>query len=158
PNSVVARLDRGKAYQASGRNDLAIADLTEAIRGGDSLKAPGQVWTTASVSPNARLAEAYVSRGRAYQAKHNNHRAIAAYTQATQLDSGNRGAYALRAHAYSESHQYDRAIGDWTRLIMLAPQNDEYYFERGMSYFGKKDYDRALADFGDVVRLKPNNA
>jgi tetratricopeptide (TPR) repeat protein len=156
--SVVARLNRGKAYQAKGSNDQAIADLTEAIRGSDSLRSPGQVWTTASVSPDSRLAEAYLYRGNAYLAKNDNDTAIADYTQAIQLNSKLWSGYFYRARAYNAKHDYDRAVADWTRLILVMPDVGGLYRERGVNYFATKYYDRAMADFNEAIKLDSKDA
>src|SRR6185437_6662510 len=137
PNSALARLNRGKAHQAKGNNDQAIVDLTRAIRDADSLRAPEQGFTAASVSPNARLAEAYLARGKAYRAKNDNDTAIADFTQATQLDPSNPFPYAARAYAYTAKHEYDRAITDWDGLIARAPDIGGLYRERGLNYFAK---------------------
>ena len=81
-----------EAYRRDGPN--AIADYTDVI----------------SLNPDTTiLSNAYYNRGRACWKKGDNDRAIADYTKAIELDSGDSHFYLARGVVYHSQQEYDRA-------------------------------------------------
>src|SRR5260370_73981 len=102
--SPIADNNRGVAYGATGDNDHAIADYSDAIR------------------LNPKVAGAYANRGRAYRAKGDNDHAIADYTKAIKLDPKLANAYDNRGRAYRAKGENDRATRDFKEAIRLDPK------------------------------------
>jgi Flp pilus assembly protein TadD len=141
PATAKASYDSGTAYYFKKEYDLAIADLTQAIR----------------LDPN--YAGAYRYRGRAYYEKKDYDLAIADFTQAIKLTPNDGYTYNDRGKAYIGKKDYDLAIADLTQAIKLNPNDNNNYYYRGIAYYeGKKDYDRAIADFTDTIKRVSGNA
>ena len=101
------------------------------------------------------LAIAYVNRGGGYDQKGDIARAIADFSEAIKLDSGNAAAYYNRGTVYAKKGDLDRAIADFTKGIELDPKDADAYYNRGLTYDHKGDYDRAIADYSKVIELDP---
>ena len=122
------------------RLDMAIADLSEAIR-----LAPHQ-------------AAAYNNRGLAWTSKKEYHRAIADFTEAIHLDPNYALAYCNRGLALYATKDFDRAIADHSEGIRLDRHYTQAYQDRALAWYGKKEYDKAIADHGVAISLDPTSA
>ena len=69
-----------------------------------------------------RIADAYVTRGLAYQEQGNLDRAIADYNEAIRLNPKNVQAYINRGSAYSGRRDFKRALADLNQAIKLDPK------------------------------------
>lgn len=136
----LAYYSRGRARHYRGDNDLAIADLGEAIRRKPS------------------FAFAYMTRGTAYLAKQDYDVAIADYSEAIRVNPDYSEAYQSRGSAYLAKKDYDRAIADLGESIRRKPDYVVAYIVRGSTYYAKKDFDRAIADFNEAIRRQPDNS
>jgi len=97
----------------------------------------------------------YVDRGIEYTDIGNYVSAIAAFSEAIELDPDYSAAYYFRGDAYCDKGDFDLAIADYTEMIRV--EQAEYYFKRGNAYYRKKDYDLAITDYNKVISLKPDN-
>ena len=103
---AVAYNNRGDAYRATGRSDLAIADFDQAI----------------ILDPN--YAHAYYNRGNAYgDDKGDLSRAIADFSETIRLNPNLVAAYFNRARAYLYSGDSAKALADMDHAAGLAPKD-----------------------------------
>jgi lipoprotein NlpI len=137
---AVAYSNRGRAYDAKGDGDRALADYNEAIR----------------LDP--KYARAYNDRGVSYNVKRDYDRAIADFNAAIRLDPKYAAAYSNRGNAYDGKNDDDRAIADYSEAVRLDPKVWFAYNNRGNAYTKKGDHDRAIADYNEAVRLDPKYA
>ncbi len=96
--------------------------------------------------------------------------AIAAYTEAIELDPTLAEAYHRRGVARMSSAVYDDAtvIEDQTKAIALRPDYPEAYYERAAAHLSmavkqdgqvvKEDLERAVGDLTRAMELEPTNA
>lgn len=140
PEAVGSLLNRARIYNQRHDYDRAIADVNQAFEGGlsDYGKRVG-----------------YGERGYAYQAKGDNDRAIADYTESIRLDANNIAAFAARGIAYFTKGDVDRAIADYDRAITLDPKYAVAYYNRSNAYGAKGDLDRVIADSSQAIVLYP---
>src|SRR5262245_60058513 len=140
PKAGGSLLNRAHIYNQRRDYDRAIADVNRAFEGGlsDYGKRVG-----------------YGERGYAYQAKGNNDRAIADYTDSIQLNADNYVALTARGNAYHAKGDLDRAIADYDRAIALDPKYVLAYYNRCLAYREKGDLDRTIADCGQAITLYP---
>jgi tetratricopeptide (TPR) repeat protein len=141
PKAVGSLLNRSHIYNQRRDYDRAIADANQAFDGGlsDYGKRVG-----------------YGERGYAYQAKGDNDRAIADYTDGIQLDANNKVALTARGNAYLAKGDPDRATADYDRVIALDPKYAIAYYNRSLAHRTKGDLDRVIADCSEAIALYPN--
>src|SRR4051812_20839851 len=140
PKAVGSLLNRSHIYNQRHHYDRAIADANQAFEGGlsDYGKKVG-----------------YGERGYAYQAKGDNDRAIADYTDSIQLNANNNVALTARGNAYLAKGDLDRAIADYDQVIALDPKYAIAYYNRSLAYRAKGDLDRVIADCSQAIALYP---
>jgi tetratricopeptide (TPR) repeat protein len=140
PKAVGSLLNRSHIYNQRRDYDRAIADANRAFEGGlsDYGKQVG-----------------YGERGYAYQAKGDNDRAIADYTDSIRLDANNNVALIARGNAYLAKGDPDRAIGDYDHVIARDPKYAIAYNNRALAYRAKGDLDRVIADCSQAIALYP---
>ncbi|KWV53940.1 hypothetical protein AS156_08020 [Bradyrhizobium macuxiense] len=141
PKAVGSLLNRSHIYNQQHDYDRAIADATQAFDGGlsDYGKRVG-----------------YGERGYAYQAKGDNDRAIADYTDGIRLDANNKVALTARGNAYLAKGDPGRAAADYDRVIALDPKYAIAYYNRSLAHRAKGDLDRVIADCSEAIALYPN--
>jgi tetratricopeptide (TPR) repeat protein len=141
-HSVDRLLDRAMAFKKVRRNDLAIDDLTDAIR----------------LAPDS--AALYRARGEIYARNNAYDRAITDYNAAIRLDPVaisflDRGmAYYLKG----DKADLDRALADYDRAIALDDRMALAYNNRGLALRKKGEWGRAYADFSTALQLDPELA
>ena len=135
--NVEAILSRSHDYIVRGEFDLAIADLTEAIR------------LDPNCPPN------YSLRSWAYLKKQDLGRAIADASKAISLAPRFPAPYFNRGNAYILKNDPKAAIADFTVVLGLLPDNTEALVGRGHAYLMIKDLDKATGDFSEAIRLDP---
>jgi len=84
--------------------------------------------------------------------------ALAALSDAIEMDPDFAAAYTARADMFRDRGQCDRAIADYDRLVQLAPDRAVVYVSRGVCWMQKREYDPAMANFEEAIRLDPKNA
>ncbi|MCK1523875.1 MULTISPECIES: tetratricopeptide repeat protein [unclassified Bradyrhizobium] len=135
PKAAGSRLNRAHIYNQRRQYDQAIADANDAFESG--------------LSDYGKRA-GYGERGYAYQAKGDNDRAIADYTESLRLDANNSFALTARGNAYFAKGNFDRAIADYDRVIALDPDyahDYSAYSSRAIAYLSRGDFRGAIADF-----------
>ena len=154
PRFAIAYLNRGYAYQLSGKLSSAMTDFNRAIE------------------LNPRLAEAYLNRGSIFQEHGELEAAIKDYDRAIRIDHNYTEAYFNRGGARFLQHNYRGAIADFDQVITRLPKyrSDTFtlqistsllppsYTIRGLAWEYLGDLDRALADFSAAIRLDPGFA
>ena len=140
PESGGSLLNRSQIYNQRRDYDRAIADVNQAFEVGlsDYGKRVG-----------------YRERGYAHQAKGDNDRAIADYTNSLQLDADNYVTLTARGNVYFAKGDLDRAITDYDRVIDLYPKYAVAYYNRCLAYNKKGDLDRVIADCSQAIALYP---
>jgi tetratricopeptide (TPR) repeat protein len=98
-----------------------------------------------------------VQRGQNYYTQANYTQAIAAFSEAIQLDPKNKPAWQGRGKSKLWAGQYDAAIADFDEALRLDEKDSSSYNWRGYAYQQKKDLDRAVADYDQAIRLLPTN-
>jgi tetratricopeptide (TPR) repeat protein len=117
-------------------------------------KAIDQITRELKGHPNA---QAYLSRGKLWEARSEFDKAIADYSAAIKLDPTNEFIYNSRGNAWRSKGEYDKAIADHSEAIRLDPKYALAYNNRGTAWQYKQDEDKALADYNEAIRLDPND-
>jgi len=169
-----AYINRGLAFKAAGKPDLAFDDINTAITLSAARFQAPMAYTyrgilykdkgrldlaiedyTRAVSINPGYADAYANRGIAFNATGQFDRAIADFDRAISLDPGQYQSYIGRGTAYKETGRQGKAIEDYTAAISLNPGNADAYIYRGIAYKEIGQFPRALEDYGTAIRLNP---
>jgi len=130
---------RGGVWAVKGRDDLAIADYSEAIR----------------LDPSE--ARFYVNRGLAYGRKGEHDSAIANFDEAIRLEPRYVDAYLNRAVQWHRKGEYDRAMDDHATVIQLDPFLALGYSNRGATFWAVGERDKAMADFNAAIGMDPKH-
>jgi tetratricopeptide (TPR) repeat protein len=103
-----------------------------------------------------RLAEAYASRGAAFDNLNEFDKAIADAEQSMLLNPSYARAYIVRGGVYFQKESYARAAADFSEAIRLTP-SAEAYLGRGyvLGWLGK--HEQGLADLDEALRLDAEN-
>ena len=126
--------------------DCAAHEIAAAIRGCTALIESGG-------AGEAKLAQAYLNRGKAYAKRSYNAEAIADFSRAIELDPKNAKAYLERGRAYDELSDKTRADAELAEAIRLAPNDPEIYAARGWLRKNAGDNEPAKADFELTIKL-----
>lgn len=140
PANADEALERGRQAMQSQDYAAALQDFTKAT----------------DLRPN--WAQAYHSRGNAYEALEQYDAALRDYDHAILINPGVFNFYASRAACYLKLQQDDRALGDLNRAVTLKAEAPVVLAERAAIYMRRNDYQRAEADWTQVIRFQPNNA
>ena len=172
----VAYSYRGLAYNQKLKYDLAIADLTTAIRICSKSDKPdaydfradayheqkrfeleiADLTEAIKLAPKKDLTYFYNKRGNAHYAlkdKEHNEQAILDYTQAVKLDPGFGVGFYNRARAYVFKQQYDLAIRDFEEAIRINPEDGDPYRGKAKAYEEKEEFDLAIREYTQAIRV-----
>jgi tetratricopeptide (TPR) repeat protein len=133
PQMSEAYLERGSAYHALGKDDLALADFEQAI----------------AVNPN--LARAYSARGSIYRARGDARRAMEEFTRSLNL-APNVDAYYERGQIYEAVGEHQKAIEDFDRALAEMPDSPAVYRARSMAKRNLGDMAGYVADRDKAAR------
>lgn len=127
--------NRGVAYRALKKPDLAYADYTKAME----LKPTDAsfIVNRANVSVDLKKPD----------------QAIADYDRAIVLNPGYAPAYAQRGLLNSNLSKSDEALKDFGKAIELDPAYGEAYYNRGVVLSARKEYAKALLDYDKYITL-----
>ena len=103
----------------------------------------------------ANLAVAYFQRGRAWDGKNDDDRAIADYSEAVRLNPKVGDYFYNRGLDYTVKGDFTRAIADYTAAINLNPREPDYYEWRGLALRKHEEFDRAISDYTKAIELDP---
>jgi membrane associated rhomboid family serine protease len=96
---------------------------------------------------------AYSNRGLAWQAKGDNERAIADYSEAIRLDSKNVEYLNNRCWARAiAGRELPLAVTDCTEALRIAPNDSNIMDSRGFAYLRLSRLDDAVADYDEALR------
>jgi tetratricopeptide (TPR) repeat protein len=167
-----AYYDRAIAYGAEGKNELSVADYTDAIRlkpnYADAFGNRCQSYLNlhrydlaiADCSNALRIrpdATDFYDRALGYYDKAQYQQSVEDYTQAIRLKPNYADALGNRCMSYMSLHQYDLALADCSSALRIRPDVTDFY-NRATSYYAKAQYQQAVDDYSEAIRLKPNYA
>lgn len=75
--------------------------------------------------------------------------AIAAYTEAINLEDKNHVLYSNRSAAYSKAGRYREALIDAEKTIELNPKWAKGYSRKGVAYCGLKYFEKAMEAYNE---------
>ena len=107
-----------------------------------------------AISGKNRQAQVYVQEGTLSLRSWKLPQAIAAFTQAIELEPRYAEAYVKRGLAYYRSTQYEIAIADYTRTLALNRYHADAYASRGDAYRALADTQRAIEDYSASLKRR----
>ena len=131
-------LYRGKYLLFDHGYEAAIEALDEAIR------------------RNAKDAQAYFFRGRAYHLLDEPEDAMDDFDRAIKLRPKYGEAYLWRGRLYAEYFAFDEALSDFDSVIRYSPSADAYYM-RAALYYDEDRAEDALRDTEEALKLAPDH-
>lgn len=107
-----------------------------------------------SLEMNAKNAEAWYYQGLAFEALHDEIKAIKSYTEALKY-APNLKYYYANGRASLKLRKYDQAITNFSAVIKAdtLPVIKNTYYLRGLSYFKSKSLDNAFKDFSSYAKI-----
>ncbi len=133
-----AYLDRGRANESLGKNDLAMADYAKTTQLNSKYE-PGFFY---KAHLNAQLG--------------NDLLAVNDYTTAIKLNPDFLDSYVNRGMLYVKTNLSENALADFNKAISLDGKNAEVLFQRGVLFRDMKKQNEALADFSKSISINPN--
>lgn len=165
--------NRGTAYHAKGKFDLALLDYNSAIKlnpyysnaynnRGLVYAAKGQFNLAAAdfnkaIELNPKYAAAYNNSGKAYYAKGDNDKAIAEFSRAVDLNPVYGSAYLNRGDAYRAKNDLDKAIADYNKAIEIHATDYDALASRGLLFQGQHKYEQAINDYTRAIDANPRS-
>ena len=134
---------RGYLLRRAGKNELAAADFTEALKSRWG-------WSQRATIHN--------NRGNAFRALRQYKKALADYRIAVRLDPKSPIPYNNRGIAYRDLNQYKKAIANFNAALRLDPKNARAFYNRGLVYTDLKQHEQAVADYSRAIGLNPKFA
>lgn len=133
-----AYLDRGRANEELGNNDLALQDYSKTI------------------VLNPKYAPGYFYRAHLEEKLGKDQSAIVDYTEAIKLNPDYSDSYVNRGMLYVKTKQPASALTDFNKAISLDGKNAEVFYQRGIVYRDMNKNTEALADFSKAAALNAN--
>lgn len=131
-------LDRGRANEKLGKNDLAMADYTK------------------TTQLNAKYAPGFFYKAKLNAQLGNDQPAITDYTTAIKLNPDYLDSYVNRGMLYVKTKQSENALADFNKAVSLDGKNAEVLYQRGILFRDMKKQTEALADFTKAVSINAN--
>ena len=164
----------GVLCQQTGRSDLAVAYIGEAVRLRPNFPEAhanlGSVFgqlgrldeAVASLRQalqfNPNYAEAYNNLGNAYREQKKLDEAVTALTQCLRLKSQDTEALNNLGLAYQEQGKLDEAIGSYREALRLRPGYAEAFSNLGVAYREQGKLDESIGSYREALRLRPGYA
>jgi tetratricopeptide (TPR) repeat protein len=82
--------------------------------------------------------------------------AIAAFTQALDIDPNCQAAYRLRGRSHDAAGDYQQAVEDLSTAIRLDPTDEEAFVYRSVAFKMMNEDGKAIADRTAIIRLNPS--
>ncbi len=141
-SALIAHINRGIAYEASGQPAKAVADYDAALA------------MTDPAPTDTQRAEIFNNRGVAYMGmdKHQDD-ALKDLSEAIELRPDYAEAYANRGRIYVDRESYQEAIADFDKAIELSPGLSQAYGNRGLAYQNLGDDENATRDYTKAIEL-----
>jgi tetratricopeptide (TPR) repeat protein len=109
------------------------------------------------ISPLAKSEACYI-KGAIHSGQKQNDLAIAAYTNAVELNPENVRTINNRGYVYLDLQNYDAALADFNRLLELKPEDANTYHSLAITYESMRQYEPALAILDRALELNPEDA
>jgi lipoprotein NlpI len=119
----------------------------------DSLIAACSAVIQSGKETQENLAEAFYSRGYAYNQYRHLDRSIEDLDQAIRLNPNLAKAFVMRGVDYTFKRQFDRAIWDLDQAIRLDPNYAPAFYARANAYIAMGQTERAMQDFNKYNQL-----
>jgi lipoprotein NlpI len=166
--------DRGRALAKKGRSELAIVELSRAVRlnpeesaaysergrlyaeRGELVKAGEDYDRAIARRPDSPAL--FYNRGIILYKKGQYRRAIEDFSRAIELEPGDPESYNNRGGALLAAGDADGAVVDYARALGLRNDYARAYANRGVALFYRGDFPGALADFDRALRGEPADA
>lgn len=174
PVIVDAYMQRGIAYTALGKLDLAEEDFNRVIvlnpRDAAGYRNRGIIYAIRgdfkyairdfdkAIDLNRSFALAFLNRGEAYAKIGQHKKAIADFDKALSINPRLASAYLLRGRTYLEQRNIDLAIADFSKAIDYIEQPYYILLERSNAYRLLKQYEEALLDLNAIISSGKTNA
>lgn len=139
PESPLAYLGRGKAFDAKNDYRSAIADFDKVIAMAPDMAAP------------------LMRRGLAKAASGDAVGALADCVEAAKLDPEASGAYFCSGAAWYARGDLKRAVEAFSAAIEIDPKDAANHYARGMAQADGKNYAEAVSDFDQAAKLDSHN-
>ncbi|MGB3760567.1 MAG: tetratricopeptide repeat protein [Rivularia sp. (in: cyanobacteria)] len=143
PKYAFAYYRRAEARQNTGERDKAIEDLKKAAE---------------LFSAQGYKGDAFRSKGSMLYLQNNYPGAIAAYSQAIQLNPKDIDAYNERGNVRVQSGDLKGAIADYNKSLSLQPSDAYAYMGRAFTHLKLQDKQSAIADVNQAISIAPNYA
>ncbi len=139
---IIALINRGIAYEASGQPEQAIEDYSRALA------------LTDPAPTDTERAEIHNNRGVAYlEVDGKQQAALEDFDKAIELRPDYAEAYANRGKVKIDREAYADAITDFDKAIELKPDLAEAYGNRGLAYQNLTDDENATRDYTKAIEL-----
>ena len=135
PNDPAIHLERGKVAVLAGRDDLAIAALTQAI------------------TLDLRIADAYVARGAILSRLGQAEAARRDFTTAVSLVPDDASLRMLTGQSHLDAGELDLALLAFDAAVRMDPSNSLALFGRGVVRAATGDAENSITDFSEVLAL-----
>ncbi len=139
PNVKEALNNRGNAYNAIGKYELALADFNKGLE-----QYPG-------------YKSFYNNRAQAFFQLDSFELALLDLDKAISLDPGYMDAYLNKGQVLISMEEYERAISVYSEAIDMAPYRALIYLSRANAYFELDLQEEALADFQKAIEVYPRS-
>jgi len=168
PGNEVAFVGRGRVSLAQERYDEAIADFNQALAinpdNADALIGRGSAligqrsWDAAlndfsKVLEKSQSAEAYYNRGRIYEYKKLNVKALDDYRAAIAINAEDPKPMVGIGNVSLEQGDNERAIASYAQALALNPNLFDAYFGTGNAYLASAQYTLALTNYDKALQI-----
>ena len=135
-----AFVNRGIAYQQSGKLHLALQDFNAALK------------------LRTDYADIYAYRAEVLESLNQSATALSDYSMAISLDSANSGLYYKRAQLYSVQNELQRALDDIKHALSIDTSNQDYLYLRADIYRKSGKTVAAIADYNRLIASGADSA
>jgi tetratricopeptide (TPR) repeat protein len=173
PKSAADFERRGTHYANRGRADLAVADLSQALKldpkldgalsqRGEVLFHLGDFENAVTdfdkaIALNDRKARTFLARGMTQLHLGDREKAAEDFDSAIKLDPKGSLALFQRGKLRHREGEHDKAIQDFTAALKLEPKNLILLRARATAYISNGDPDKAIADLTEVIKALPKD-
>lgn len=138
--------------ETASRNDMVIEALEAHLRN-DLDRAIELYSALLAANPNASL---FNHRGLAFIAQSRYEDAIVDFSNAIEIDAGDRRAYTNRGLALRMVKRFSEALADFDRSVELNPVWPDTFYGRALTHYDLGEIGRATEDCDRAIAIKPD--